>query len=441
MSKAKQLAFSSVGLLRTTLRVGLLRSFKFPRNDRNNVISTMRIGIDCRTILNPGFGEMAGVGHYTYFLVRHLLELDQENEYVLFFDRRIGEGPAREFVRGRPNTHIRFFPFHEYRELMPFIYSHLLVSSFIAREKCDVFHSPSGHLPYTYPAPAVITIHDLAIFRHPEWFPESALARFSSQKILLPRAVKLARRIIVPSEATARDLHHIFRTPRERIRVIPHGIPSHEVVTFGGGPASLAHEMTALEVRARYRLGERYLLFVGTIEPRKNIAVLIRAFRKMLEEHEDCRDVTLALAGARGWKFDDVFREIAITNREHAPREPVRYLGYVPAGDKFMLMKHAAAFVFPSRYEGFGLPVLEAMSMGTPVITSSVGALPEVTGDAAVLAAPEREVELVRAVKQVLNDTNFRARLSEAGRKRAAEFSWVKTAERTLEVYQEAAGR
>ncbi|MBI4133007.1 glycosyltransferase family 4 protein [Candidatus Uhrbacteria bacterium] len=396
----------------------------------------MKVGIDCRTILNPGFGEQAGVGHYTYFLTRHLLELDHENEYVLFFDRQVGEHAAREFVRGRPKTEIRFFPFHEYRKLMPFIYSHLFVSSFILRERCDVFHSPSGHLPYTYPAPAVITIHDLAIFKHPEWFPESVLARFSSQKILLPRAVKLARRIIVPSEATARDLHELFRIPREQIRVIPHGVPSHEVVAFGGGFVSRNDEMTAEEVRTAHRLASRYLLFVGTIEPRKNVAALIRAFRK-LPDDAACRDVTLALVGARGWKFDDVFREIAITNKAYAPHEPVRYLGYVSAGDKFMLMKHAAAFVFPSFYEGFGLPVLEAMSMGTPVITSNAGALPEVVGEAALLVNPRHETELTGAMARALRDKGLWHRLSADGRKRASEFSWVTTARRTLEVYQE----
>lgn len=398
----------------------------------------MRIGIDCRTILNPGFGEAAGVGHYTYFLVRHLLDLDQTNEYVLFFDRRVGEQAAREFMGRRPNTLLRFFPFHEYRHFLPFVYSHLLVTSFITREKCDVFHAPGGNLPYTYPAPAVITVHDLAIFRHPEWFPESALERFSSTKILLPRSVKIAKRIIVPSEATARDLKELFRVSEKKIRVIPHGVPTYRVASFGGGPVRGAEEMSAEELKAKYRLGSQHLLFVGTIEPRKNVAVLIHAFRTLLETYDEFRDVTLAIVGTRGWKFEDVFHEIAGVDKVFAPREPVRYLGYVSAADKFLLMKHARAFVFPSRYEGFGLPVLEAMSMGTPVITSNVSALPEVVGEAALLVNPKHETELVDAMAHMLRDEGLRARLGEAGKKRAAEFTWMKTADRTLEIYNEA---
>lgn len=377
----------------------------------------MRIGIDCRTILNPGFGERAGVGHYTYFLIKHLLGLDQENEYVLFFDQRFGEQAVRELIGTRPRTEIRVFPFHQYKHFLPFVYSHLLVTSFIAREKCDLFHGPGGHLPYNYRAPSVITIHDLAIMQHPEWFPERTLERFSSTRILVPKAVKTAKRIIVPSKATARDVQELFKVSDKKIRVIPHGVEAHKAEISEG-------------IKAKYKLSNRYLLFVGTIEPRKNVAMLVRAFRK-LQEDERFGDVMLAIAGAKGWKFKEVFEEIEKAGKS------VRYLGYLSAEDKFALMKNATAFVFPSRYEGFGLPVLEAMQMGVPVITSNVSALPEVVGEAGLLIDSEDEAALTKAMRQALEDENLRIKLGKAGERRAKEFIWMRTAEQTLGVYKE----
>ncbi|MBI4280935.1 glycosyltransferase family 4 protein [Candidatus Uhrbacteria bacterium] len=399
----------------------------------------MKIGIDCRTILHPGFGELAGVGHYTYFLIRHLLDLDQENEYVLFFDELFGKQNAAELVGNYPRAVARFFPFHIYRHLMPFVYRHLLLTGFMARERSDVLHAPDGSLPYTYRAPAVITIHDLAVFKHPEWFPSSVFERFSSQKILLPRAVKLARRIVVPSEATAADLRVLFPHVSEKISVIPHGVIPHTAVEFEGGMVSSEEEMIGPELLAKYHLGERYLLFVGTLEPRKNIAALIRAFRA-LRIDPLFKEVRLAIVGARGWKFEEIFRELEITNQGASPAEaPVQYLGYVPAGDKFLLMKQAAAFIFPSRYEGFGLPALEAMSMGTPVITSKVSSLPEVVGEAGILIDPDHEEEIQKAMEELLTNESLRQQLGEAGRRRAEQFTWMKTAERTLEIYRQAA--
>ncbi len=385
----------------------------------------MRIGLDCRMILNPGFGEEAGVGHYTYFLVQHLLAIDQKNEYLLFFDRR-ARPIAEEIIGRQPRARARYFPFHEYRHYLPFIYAHLLAASFLSREKCDLFHSPAGILPWGYQAPAVITVHDLAIFAHPEWFPERILERFSSTRILLPRSVKKAKRIITPSESTARDLQSLFSVSG-KIRIIPHGVLR----------STIHGELSAAaDLQARYHLADRYLLFLGTMEPRKNVAALVRAFR-VLQTDQRFQDVQLVIAGRRGWKFEEIFQEIKETNRRSAPRQSVRYLGYVPAADKFALMKQTTAFVFPSLYEGFGLPVLEAMSLGAPVITSNVSSLPEVVGRAALMVDPADESSLATALGRVLEDEALRRQLSQAGRLRAQEFSWTKTAAQTLQVYQE----
>lgn len=387
----------------------------------------MRLGIDCRTILNPGFGEQAGVGHYTYFLTQHLLRVDRENEYVLFFDEQIPQEAILELIAGRPKTTVRRFPFYAYRRALPFIYSHLLVPGFIARERLDLFHAPGGQLPFFHTGRSVITIHDLAIFDHPEWFPESTFERFLSTRILLPRAVQRAAKIIVPSKSTAKDLMRIFKISDQNISIIPHGVISPSL--------SKPEVMSKEELCEKYHLGGRYLLYLGTIEPRKNIPMLIRAFGK-LRASGNFDDLALVIAGARGWKYDEVFEEIEKINQQLAPQMPVKYVGYVTTQEKLVLMKNASGFIYPSRYEGFGLPVLEAMSLGTPVITCNTSSLPEVVGEAGILIDPNDEDELVDAMKKLLNNDPWRVILGQTGQVRATEFTWTKTAEQTLKVYQ-----
>lgn len=389
-------------------------------------MSFMRIGIDCRTILNPGFGEQAGVGHYTFFLIQHLLKFDQETEYVLFFDEQISKEAIAELISNRPNVTVRRFPFYGYRHMLPFIYAHVLVSGFITRERLDLFHAPSGQLPFTYRGRSVITIHDLAIFDHPEWFPQSILKRFLSTRIFVPHSVKRANTIIVPSESTARDVRRLFPGSDRKIVVVPHGVLT---------PPSIDIE-SAEELRVRYHLSERYLLFVGTLEPRKNIATLIRAFRTM-HASDKFRDLSLVIAGSKGWKYDEIFVEIEKTKQQFAPNAPVKYVGYVSAKEKFTLMKHAIAFIYPSRYEGFGLPVLEAMSVGTPIIAGNTSSLPEVVGDAGLFVNPENEDELAGVMRKILNNEALQATLSQKGQARAKEFTWMKTAERLWKLYRE----
>jgi len=413
----------------------------------------MRIGIDCRVIFNKGVprspkangerrtrtkakrrphspeggaefevrkSEQAGVGQYTLFLVQHLLRLEGQNEYILFFDAHADRKAVKELIGNRRRTKARFFS----GVRIPFFSSHMLAARTVAREACDVFHGPANHLPYTYKGPAVLTVHDLAILKHPEWFPESWLTRFISTRILLPRAIARAKCIMVPSRATAKALHHFFNVSEDRTRIIPLGV----TVPAPGGGSSFP-ELVAT----------RYVLFVGTIEPRKNLTGLIRAFRKLLEEHKDLQNTKLVIAGARGWKEGEVFREIARTRKQFANQEPVRYLGYVSDDDKFALMRGATAFVFPSYYEGFGLPVLEAMAVGTPVITTRAGALAEVAGEAALFVEPGDEAALTSALGRVLREQALRDQLSERGRAQAAQFSWQETAKQTLVTYKEVA--
>lgn len=366
----------------------------------------MRIGIDCRTL---GDGEeLAGVGEYTLFLIRELLRQDSRNEYVLFFSEQLPDQKIRALVGDRPQVRIVKLP----KPTLPFISAHIGVARIIVKAGLDVFHAPGGHLPYFYSGRAVITIHDLAILYHPEWFPESMIERFVSTRILLHRAVRRAQRIIVPSDSTAKDLKRFYGVGSERLRVIPlaSALPgeSREPLNFPSG---------------------RYLLFVGTIEPRKNLLRLLQAFQKI-----DDRDVRLILVGKRGWKDREIMEAIVKTER-------VEYLGYSSPEEKRWLMERALAFVFPSQYEGFGLPVLEAMSVGTPVITSKVSSLPEVIGNSALLVDPENEDGLRDALNHIIADNMLRAEFTARGRVLAATFSWSKNAAQTIEIYQAVAGR
>lgn len=374
----------------------------------------MRIGIDCRTILSPGRGEQAGIGHYTTNLVRHLLKHDKRNEYVLFFDSRAGRDLAESFEQA--NVTVTFFPFSQYRRFLPLAYSHLLTTAALLRHRLDLYHAPATSLPLSYRGRSIITVHDLGIYRHPKLFPGR---QFLSTKLVVPRSIRRAAKIIAVSEATQRDLRQLFRISQQRIKVIYEGFvrerPSKSVV----------------DVRAKYGL-KRYVCFVGTLEPRKNLIRLIDGFASVANL-PSLKGVDLVLAGAPGWRYDSVLKAIA----KSKAKSRIRYLGYLPHQDKLQLIAGAEAFVFPSLYEGFGLPVLEAMSLGTPVITSRVSSLPEVAGTAAVFVNPLRFKEIGLAMAKVVGSPSLRKRLASDGQRRAALFTWDATARETLRVYRE----
>lgn len=384
----------------------------------------MRIGIDCRKILNPEAGEVGGVAHYTHYLVRELLTIDHDNEYVLFFDNRIANTKPYE----KKNVTIRAFPFYQYKRYLPIAYSHMLISAFITREKLDVYHAPATILPYLYAGRSVITVHDLAIYEHPDWFPSKYLSRQQfSTRMLVPQSVRAAKEIIAISEHTKHDIKKHFHVHDERIHVIPLGV----------APESVDDDAIR-KTRAHFRLPAQYALFLGTIEPRKNIEGLIAAFRAAFSKFKTIQ--TLVIAGGRGWKNESIFTAVAIANKALEPWQgghpPVRFLGPVSHEHKLALISGATAFVWPSFYEGFGLPVLEAMALGTPVLTSNTTSLPEVAGDAALLVNPRDERAIAEALIRLDREDELRQSLVEKGRVRAQQFSWRTTAEKTLEVYR-----
>lgn len=391
----------------------------------------MHIAIDCRSILDPGGkGELAGIGHYTHFLARHLLRLDDENRYTLFFGGKASRLLIAETLGASRNAKSEVIPLSRYKRYLPYAYSHHLVAGAFAKAGADVFHAPTGSLPLGYKGKSVVTVHDLAIYLKPEWFPGG---QFFSRRLVVPSSLRRAARVIAVSHSTARDVQRIFAVPERKIRVIPEGVellPPHE--------EGLERE----PVLKRLGLEKPYLLFLGTIEPRKNVDGLVRAYASLAERFPRLVEgVELVIAGTVGWKAEAVLKDIEAANRRFGAKGPrIRLLGYVGAEDKVPLMAHALAFVFPSRYEGFGLPILEAMSLGVPVISSNVSSIPEIAGGgAALLVDPLRHEEIALAMKHLIEDPMKRAALGRRGLERSAEYRWDRTAGETLEVYEEAA--
>jgi glycosyltransferase involved in cell wall biosynthesis len=277
-------------------------------------------------------------------------------------------------------------------------------------------------VPLVHPRATVVTIHDLGY----RFFPSAHGARRRLELDLTTRfSCRAARRIIAPSQATRRDLEREYGIAGERIRVIAHGVD--EEMRPVRDPARLA------EVRARYGIRSDYLLYLGTLQPRKNVGRLVDAFLRCRQRAG--RDLTLVLAGQPGWLLQAVDAHVAGAEARGAVVRP----GYVAREDLPALYSGALAFVFPSLYEGFGLPVLEAMACGAPVLASSTSSLPEVVGDAGMLVSPLDTGALAAALERLVADADLRSDLAERGLARARQFTWERCGRRTLDVIREAA--
>ncbi len=288
------------------------------------------------------------------------------------------------------------------------------------QRKLMLYHEPA-YLAYRFSGPTVVTAHDASWVRYPETHP---VQRVRVMNRLLPTALEQAQRVIVVSDFVAREMNELFDVPMGRLRTIYHGVSA----SFQRMTATTTHSLC-------HRLGlihGQYVLAVGTLEPRKNLNNLIRAYR--LLPPDLTRRFPLAIAGMRGWLHKDTDQEIAALERQGI----IRALGYVAEADLPALYAASALFVYPSIYEGFGLPPLEAMAAGVPVIVADRASLPEVVGDAALRVDPYDVDALAQAIRGILEDTQRRERMAQAGVERASLFSWDRCARETLAVYREA---
>jgi alpha-1,3-rhamnosyl/mannosyltransferase len=283
----------------------------------------------------------------------------------------------------------------------------------------DLYHEPS-YLPFRFVGPVVITIHDLSPLRYPETHPQQRVQTVTEQ---LPRAVERAAAIIVDSEAVRREVIETLGVSPERVNTIHLGVSAE----YRPRPAEEAGPCLA-----RYRLGYgQYVLAVGTLEPRKNLVAALDAYMALPETLR--KSTPMVIAGMRGWLSAELEARIRI----HEQRGEVRWLGYVPAEDLPVLYSGATLLVYPSRYEGFGLPVLEAMASGIPVITSNQSSLPEVAGDAGIMVDPEDVDGLREQMLRLIEDRDEASRRGALGIERAKMFTWQACAEKTVAVYKQ----
>ncbi|NPV68858.1 MAG: glycosyltransferase family 4 protein [Anaerolineae bacterium] len=346
-----------------------------------------------------------GTERYALELLRALLARDTVNRYRLYFRDTL---PA-ELLPAGPQITTCVIPW-------PRLWTHTRFAAALWASRPDVTFVPAHTLPFAFPGPAIVTIHDLGY----RFFPEAHTGW--SRRYLEWSTRHSARRatiVLADSEATRRDLTVLYGIPAEKVRVVYPGVDERLAPVTDGA--------TLAAVRTRYGLPDRYLLFVGTLQPRKNIQRLVQAYA-VAELHQ--RGIGLVLAGGRGWLYNPAWT---------AGVPGVVETGYVADDDLAALYSGAEALVFPSLYEGFGFPVLEAMHCGTPVMASCTSSLPELAGEAALLVDPLDVTAMAATMLRLTSDRALRVRLIAAGRAQAARFTWDRAADAVLAVLVEAA--
>jgi glycosyltransferase involved in cell wall biosynthesis len=390
----------------------------------------MRIGIDARTILNPEKSDAIGSGHYTYQLVRHILDLDRTNEYVLFFDHTIREKDVRKFRRD--NVKIVFYPFSDYQKYIPGVYSEVLRLATLQKERLDVLHSTSvsSRIPVGYVGKTVVTFSSLCFFGKVSSNHGlrkeilKARYRYMSQK---------ANRIIAISESVKRDLKKFLEVPDDKIKVIYNGVDRR----FFEEP-----EIKKTRVLGKYGIRGKYFVSIGTIEPSKNILRLIRAFAdfkndqlsqgKKKNNKKVKFNYQLVIAGKKG-VWDDRYVQIA---KELDVFDNIVFTGYVIGNELSVLIKNADLFVASSLCGNCGVGVLEALASKTPSVISRIPLFKEIAKDASLFVDPMDVSGISGAMSKLCCDHEKRKELSEKGLLRAKDFEWRDAARQTIELYE-----
>ncbi|MGB5984746.1 MAG: glycosyltransferase family 1 protein [Desulfobacterales bacterium] len=368
----------------------------------------LKIAVDTRPLSYP----LTGIGVYVKFLLQALQQADQVNHYLL-----ISNGPIC-FELANPRW--RKIEGSITKRLFSTLWMQLLGPWAAIRHRIDLFWSPRHHLPLLLPAkiPSILTIHDLTYRFYPHTMTR---ANYWVERLLMPPSALRAQRIVTDARATARDLTRTMGIPAAKIRVI---YP---------GPPGLTDGKQAERPRKLPDLPRRYFLFVGTLDPRKNFAGLFEAFARLNPEK---KDLHLVIVGASGWKNQEFHAML----KHHPTASRLLFTGYVSRDQLQIIYERAIALVFPSFYEGFGFPILEAMAAGTPVITADRSSLPEVAGNGAIQVDPHDIPALTRAMRRVYSSPDLRRNLIAGGRIQYRNFSWEGAAQQMLRVFQEVAG-
>ncbi len=408
----------------------------------------MHIGLNAHLLSLAETYRGAGINWYIRSLLTHLPRVDYDNRYTAFLgERRFTPSTS---PRGEPvepsgyrssglalwNTSysnldsveeaystglaLKLSRLPTFRPVVRIFWEQVVQPLALKKEKVDLLHALAFVTPLLSPCPSVVTIYDLSFLLYPESFKHSK--RFYLG-LFTRLSAKRARRIIAISESTKRDVVRLLGVPPEKVEVVYCGIDE----AF----RPLAEDQVAT-FRSKRGLPERFILFVGTIEPRKNVARLIEAFADL----QTCKlaNLKLVIGGAKGWFCEHVFARV----EELGLEGDVMFPGYIPVSELPLWYNAAELFVYPSLYEGFGLPPLEAMACGTPVVAANTSSLPEVVGEAGLTVDPLDVEGLAEAMRRALSDEALRQEMRERGLQRAKGFSWTKTARETVQVYRRA---
>ena len=344
-----------------------------------------------------------GTEYYALQLIRHLLESNEAREQPYQFDLYFRDIPENNQLPTSKHVQTHVIPFYR-------LWTHLRFAKALWHSRPDLTFVPAHTLPFRFPGRAVVTVHDLGF----QYFPE---AHPTLQRYYLDKTTDYSQQrasvVLADSEATCGDLQRFYGTPRDKIEVVYPGVDAPPM----GKIAS---------VRQKYNLPERYFLFVGTLQPRKNIQRIVEAYQRWRHAHPDEGDTGLVLAGQKGWLFDEDWIDGI---------EGVHLTGFVDEVEKGALYTGAMALVFPSLYEGFGFPVLEAMHCGVSVIASNTSSLPELVGDAGILVDPLNVAEIAGAMDILSWRRDLQDELYFKGMKQASKFRWEIAAEQVLRVF------
>lgn len=384
----------------------------------------MRIGINALLASAAPSYRNAGVSHYILSLLKALSAFDQANEYVFLLSE---QAVARQLPQAQ-HVSSTVIGKHTHHPTMRVLWEHLLLAENLRRADLDLLHAPVNSLPLRLPCPGIVTIHDLAVLRYPHLFRPT---RRRYQQYSIRQSVRRAALVIAISEHTRQDAIELLRVPAERIRVISPMLEERF--------SPLLSEEAIAQFRQRRGLPAQYILFLATLEPRKNLRRLIEAYA--LLKREAALPHQLVLAGARGWYYQTLEQQV----RTAGLQEQIQFVGYVPEEEKPLWYQAADLFVYPSLYEGFGLPVAEAMACGVPVVTSNISSLPEVVGNdaaygpqAALTIPPDDTGALARAMQRGLRDFALRQQLRERGLARVQLFAPARIAGQLVQAYQDA---
>ncbi len=377
----------------------------------------LHIAVDARRVRD------FGIGTYIRSLMHALGALDTINTYTI-----ISAAADVRTLSGLPEN----FRHAPYARTDTSLMDHVAFPLFLRSLSPDLVHIPLNRVPLMMTGPYVVTIHDMASLLFPE---EESSLKFQFRRYLFRRGLERATRVMAVSDATKRDVESYLGIPSRRIRRV-YNAPDPGFLDHPHGPGSEEHR----RILERYQIAYPYVLYAGNIRRHKNVPRLIEAFavlRGQLASHPEYKDLRLVIIGDTITQYPAV-RQAVIKSRVE---QMVRFLGFVPFDTLRCFYESAAAFAFPSRYEGFGLPPLEAMACGTPVVASNTSSLPEVVGDSAMLVNPENVFDIARGIREILLDESLRVELVRRGREHVARFSWESTARQVLEIYREAARR